>query len=261
MAKFLTREEEQRLFERYRRTGDKKIEARLLESQLGLVGRLTKLYRLKGIDRGDLFQEGAIGLLHAIRRFDPARGARLSTYAAHWIRAFEFRYTLANYRLVRIGTTQTQRRIFFRLAALRARLSSAGLEPTAPRLAALLGVDAKSVAETEARLEARDLSLDAPVHSDGDRTGISRLATAEVAADKALADYEVAEIVRFERDHYRSSLSPRRRALFDARFIDEGAPTLREMGDRLGISRERARQLEFKMLSELRARVLSTMAA
>jgi RNA polymerase sigma-32 factor len=261
MSTFLTPADEQQLFEEYRRTGDKQIESRLLESQLGLVGRLTSLYQLKGIDRRDLFQEGAIGLLHAIRKFDPSRGTRLSTYAAYWIRAFEFRYTLANYRLVRVGTTQAQRRIFFRLATVRARLSSAGIEPTASRLAALLGVDTKSVVETEARLNASDLSLDAPAYGDEGRSRISSMATADIAADQLLADYEVAEIVRFERDRYRASLSPRRLALFDARWVDEEPPNLREMGDRMGVSRERARQLEHKMLTELGDRVRPRVAA
>ncbi len=261
MDTFLSRQEEHRLFEEYRRTGDKKIEARLLQSQLALVGRLTQLYQLKGIDRRDLFQEGAIGLLQAIRRFDPSRGVRLSTYAAHWIRAYEFRYTLANYRLVRIGTTQVQRRIFFRLATLRARLTAAGIEPTAERLASLLGVDAASVVETESRLDARDLSLDAPLHSDGDTTRISRMATADAPVDERLADYELAAILRFERDRYRNSLDARRRTLFDARWVAEPAPTLKTMGDRLGVSRERARQLEQKMLGELGDRVRSKAAA
>ena len=261
MDTFVTREEEQRLFTEYRRTGDKKIEARLLQSQLALVGRLTQLYLLTGIDQRDLFQEGAIGLLQAIRRFDPTRGTRLSTYAAHWIRAYEFRYLMANYRLVRIGTTERQRRIFFRLSSLRARLSSAGIEPTASRLATMLGVDAKTVVETEARMDARDLSLDAPEHSYGDRTRLARFATAEPAADDALADEEIAAILRFERERFRDSLDERRRKLFDARWVDPSPPTLKAMGDRLGISRERVRQIEQRMLHDLGERVRAKVAA
>jgi RNA polymerase sigma-32 factor len=261
MDTHLTREEEQRLFEEYRRTGDKKIETRLVESQLGLVGRLAQVYLLKGIDPHDLFQEGAIGLLEAVRRFDPSRGTRLSTYASHWIRAYVFRYTLANYRLVRLGTTERQRRVFYRISALRARLVAAGLEPTPARLAGLLGVDAQTVSETEARMDARDLSLDAPEHTDSDRTGLSRLATSERPADDAIAEQEIAAILRFERDRYRGSLSGRQRELFDARWLQESPPTLKTMGDRLGISRERARQIERKMLNELGTRVRAKVAA
>ena len=256
----LTRREERQLFAEYARSGDRKIEARLVESQLGLVGQMARAYQLKGVDRRDLFQEGAVGLLYAIRRFDPARGVRLATYASHWIRAFQSRYLLANHRLVRVGTTDAQRRIFFRLAALRGRLSAAGLEPTPERIARILGVDADTVAKTQARLDARDLSLDAPA-GDSETLRIDRLAVDGVPADEALANDELRRIVKRERDRYRRTLSPRRRELFDARWIDEERPTLKEMGDRLGVSRERARQLEQKMLGELGERVRHSLAA
>ena len=256
----LTRREEQALFAEYARTRDPKLEALLVESQLGLVGQMARAHQLRGIDKRDLFQEGAVGLLYAIRRFDPARGVRLSTYAAHWIRAFQFRYLLTNYRLVRVGTTDAQRRIFFRLAALRGRLTAAGIEPTPERIAGMLGVDVATVRTTQARMDARDLSLDAPA-SDGETARVDMMAAATVPADEALADEELAGIVRVERDRYRQSLSPRRRQLFDARWVGDDRPTLKEMGDRLGVSRERARQLEQKMLAELGDRVRSRLAA
>lgn len=261
MDNHLTRREEEQLFAEYRRTHDKKLEARLLQSQLGLVGRLTQHYLLKGIDERDLFQEGCIGLLEAIRRFDPSHGTRLSTYAAHWIRAYVFRYTLANYRLVRLGTTERQRRVFFRISALRARLEAAGLEPTPERLASILGVDRKSVVETESRMGARDLSLEAPEHSDGDRTRMATMAAHDLPADEALAAEELGEILRSERDRYRDELSDRRRELFDARWMEEAPPTLKAMADRFGVSRERTRQLEQKMLHELGDRVRARVAA
>jgi RNA polymerase sigma-32 factor len=185
----------------------------------------------------------------------------LSTYAVHWIRACEFRYTIANFRLVRVGTTQAQRRVFFRVAALRARLSAAGLEPTAERLASMLGVDTACVAETAARLGAGEVSLNAPVRDDSDRTRLDALAAAQAPADEALGDEELAAILRGERDRFRASLSDRRRALFDARWLDDDAPTLKEMGDRMGVSRERARQLEQRMLEDLAERVREKLAA
>ncbi|MGZ3427994.1 MAG: sigma factor-like helix-turn-helix DNA-binding protein, partial [Polyangia bacterium] len=114
---------------------------------------------------------------------------------------------------------------------------------------------------TEARMDARDLSLDAPEHSDSDRTGLSRLATSERPADDAIAEQEIAAILRFERDRYRGSLSGRQRELFDARWLQESPPTLKAMGDRLGISRERARQIERQMLDELGTRVRAKVAA
>ena len=257
----LTQAQERQLFSEQRRTGDRKIEERLVRSQLGLVGKLTRHYRLGGIEYQDLFQEGLLGLLEAIRRFDPSRGVRLSTYAAHWIRAYELRYSIRNFRLVRVGTTQAQRRIFFRLAGLRARLSAAGIEPTPERLAAILHTDARLVAETEARLASGEVSLDARAHHDGDRTRLDELAASTAAADEILGDGEVAAIVRDERDRFRATLPARRLAIFEARWVDEPRPTLKEMGDRLGVSRERVRQLETKMLAELGERVRQRLAA
>jgi RNA polymerase sigma factor (sigma-70 family) len=194
---FLTREEEAQLFVAYRQSGgDKKIEARLLESQLGLVGRLTAAYWRAGVDRRDLFQEGALGLLRAIRRFDPARGVRLATYAAHWIHAYALRFALAN----------------------RGR-----------------------------------------PHDDDER--LERIAGHELPADEAVAAAEAAAIVRQERDRFRQSLDARHRALFDARWMSESAPTLKSMGAQLGVSRERARQLERRMLDQLGDRVGPRLAA
>jgi len=257
----LTREEERQLFEQYRRSGDKKIEERLVRSQLGLVGKLTQHYRLRGVEYDDLFQEGLLGLLRAIRRFDLSRGVRLSTYAAHWIRAYVFRYTIANFRLVRVGTTQAQRRVFFRLARLRARLAAAGIEATPERVAAMLGVDAQVVADTQARLGAGEVSLDARAYDDGERSRLDELAAVVPGADDVLGDEEVATVVRDERERFRDTLASRRRMLFDARWLADTQPTLKEMGERLGVSRERARQLERQMLDDLGDRVRQRLAA
>lgn len=259
---YLTRAEERQLFEEYRRTADKKIEERLVRSQLGLVGKLIQHYRLRGIEYDDLFQEGLVGLLRAIRRFDPSRGVRLSTYAAHWIRAYVFRYTIANFRLVRVGTTQAQRRIFFRLAGLRARLAAAGVEATPERVAAILGVEARVVADTQARLGGGEVSLDAHAYEHGERSRLDQLPDVGPAADDVIADMEVASVVRDERERFRDTLASRQRLLFDARWLaSDKPPTLKEMGKRLGVSRERTRQVERKMLDELGDRIRLRLAA
>jgi RNA polymerase sigma-32 factor len=212
---------------------------------------------VRGVDWRDLFQEGALGLLQAIRRFDPSRGVRLSTYAAHWIRAFQFRFLLANYRLVRLGRSHGERRIFFRLSKIQSQLAATGGEVSPERIAALLDVDEASVRTMQSRMSAREVSLDSRGSADDERaaTLLDRLPGDLPAADDALAAAELADIVRQERDEYRASLPARRLALFDARWMDDDRATLQEMGDRLGVSRERARQLEQKMLGELGARV------
>lgn len=255
MTRYLTREEEQKLLKRYRRTKDPRVEEQLVRSQLPLVASLARAHHADGIDVRDLIQEGALGLLQAIRRFEVGRGVRLSTYAAWWIRAYQYRYLLQNHRLVRVGTTQEQRRVFFRLAALRARLSAAGVEVTPERIAKLLGVGEDVVREMEPRLAGRDVSLDAPKRDGEVELRIDALVTGDVAADDAAAGKELAGIVRSERDRFRAGLQSRKRALFDARWMAEDPVSLQEMGERFGVTRERARQIEQKMLRELRERV------
>jgi RNA polymerase sigma-32 factor len=260
MATYLTQKQEQALFAEYHRTGDRRIEERLMHPLFGLVGQLVRAYLPNGMDARDLFQEGAIGLLQAIRRFDPSRGVRLSTYASFWIRAFMFRYMISNYRLVRFGTTQAERRLFFRLNTVRGRLEAAGLEATAERVATMLGIDREGIDETAARLDLVDVSLDVPVPG-REAPRVSTLPSPMLNAEEELAKKQQAAIVRAERERYRSTLDPRRRAFLDARFGDDDRVTLQEMGDRFGVSRERARQIEQKMLGELRVRMRRGLAA
>jgi RNA polymerase sigma-32 factor len=251
----LDRATELRLLADYRRTGDRQAEERLVRAQLGLVHSLARGHHAAGLDLDDLVQEGALGLVQAIRRFDAAHGVRLSTYAAWWIRAYQVRFVLHNHRLVRVGTTQAQRRLFFRLRTLRARLTAAGLEATPERLAELLHVDAAEVRALEPRLDGRDLSLDEPsLRSEGGRA-LHDLRAREPPADETAALHERDHLLRSERDRFRAGLDQRRRALFDARWLGDEAPTLEEMAARFGVTRERTRQLEQGMLAALRERL------
>jgi RNA polymerase sigma-32 factor len=260
MKDHLTRESEQLLLEDYGRSPAPMLEDKLLRSQLGLVWKLARQHRARGIDLEDLAQEGALGLLRAIRRFDPSRGTRLSTYAGWWIRAYQWRFLLQNHRLVRIGTTQTQRRIFFRLGRLRAQLEASGLEATVERIAKLIGVDVGAVREMDARLRGREQSLDAPTHADG-RSRVDELVAGGPLADEQLAAREMDVIVGSERDLFRKTLDKRRRILFDSRWVTLNPPTLSAMGILFGISRERTRQLEKKMLVQLGTRLSQRLSA
>jgi RNA polymerase sigma-32 factor len=255
----LDRATELSLLADYRRTGDRRAEERLVCAQLGLVHQLARGHHAAGLDFEDLVQEGALGLLQAIRRFDAAHGVRLSTYAAWWIRAYQYRFMLHNHRLVRMGTTQAQRRLFFRLRTLRARLTAAGIEATPERIGALLGVDAREVRALEPRLDMHDLSLNEPA-SANDRGRPWEPCAGEPPADETAWTRERDVIVRYERDRFRAGLDARRRALFDARWLGDEAPTLEEMGARFGVTRERARQLEQGMLSTLRERLRARLA-
>lgn len=256
----LSRQEEQALIERYRRTHDRAVETRLVRSQMGLVHHLARAHSVSATEREDLVQEGLFGLVKAIRRFEPARRVRLSTYAAWWIRAYQYVYIIKNHRLVRLGTTQTQRRLFFRIRRLRARLTAAGLEPTAERMSALLDATPGEVREMAERLDASELSLDAPAHGDNPEPVGARTAAMDAPADELAMARESERIVRQERDCYRAKLVGRRREVFDARWLVDDAPTLQALGQRYGLTRERMRQIERGMLDELRLQIAPRLA-
>jgi RNA polymerase sigma-32 factor len=260
-SQLLSRDEERRLMAEYQRTRAPQLEERLVRSQQGLVWQLARSHRVTGVDLEDVVQEGMLGLLEAIRRFDPAVETRLSTYAAWWIRAYQYRYLMRNHRLVRIGTTQAQRRLFFRLHGLQARLEAAGLEPTAERIAAILRVDVEEVREVQPRLAAREVALDAPARA-GDRdTRVAELAAHTLPADDGVQAREESDILRGEVVALRRGLDGRRRRLFDARWLGDEQPTLCDMGREFGVTRERARQLEQGILSDLRTRVAACVSS
>lgn len=251
----LTRAEERRLVDRYRRTGDARLEARLLRSQMGLVRMLAGAHLVDSSEREDLIQEGLMGLLKAIRRFDPTRGVRLSTYAVWWIRAYQYSSLLLNHRMVRLGTSQLQRRLFFRLRRVRAAMLAAGQEPTAESLGLVIGARPSAVRDMAARLDTRDLSLDAPAHRDRAGTIGDGLPAPGLRADELAMAHESERIVRQERDRFRVTLTKRQRAVFDARWVSDRAPTLQALGDRFGVSRERIRQIERALLDQLGGRL------
>ncbi len=164
----LTADEEHRLAEHYLKTGDVNAAARLVTANLRLVVKLAFEYRRAYRNIMDLIQEGNIGLMQAVKRYDPYRGVKLSSYAAWWIRAYILRFILNNWRLVKLGTTQAQRKLFFNLNKEKARLAAMGIEPTHAEVALRLNVDEKDVVEMDRRLASGDASLDVSI---GDSEG------------------------------------------------------------------------------------------
>jgi RNA polymerase sigma-32 factor len=251
---------ERALAREYRRTGSREIEDRLVRSQLRLVIRLANEYGNDDDSVEDLTQEGALGLLAAVRRFDPARGVRLSTYAGWWIRAYQLRWLVRNHRLVRIGKTAAQRRIFFNARGLRGVLESAGVQSGDRELARRLGVGENEVSETLERIEHEELSLDQPSLEDG-QTRLERLADDRIGPELEAEQAELHRLFDREASGFRASLKGRDRALFEARWLGDSQPTLASVGERFGVSRERARQLEQRILGQLRARLSSDFAS
>jgi RNA polymerase sigma-32 factor len=246
--------EERRLFLDYRRKHDKALEDRLVRSQLRLVAKLAREYARDEDDVAELIQEGSLGLLHAVRRFDPAHGTRLSTYAGWWIRAHQLRWLVHNHRLVRLGTTAAQRKLFFNLRGEQGRLEAAGADAGVDALARRLHVDRATVEQTLRRLNANDLSLDAPGR-DEQAAAIQRLPDTHPLPDVLVEAAERARIVAEEADRFRHTLRGRDLFLFERRWLTDEPATLQALGDQVGVSRERARQLEDRLLEQLRRRL------
>lgn len=250
----LTREEEHQLAVLYHETGDVDAAKRLVTSNLRLVVKIAYEYKRAYKNMMDLVQEGNIGLMQAVKHFDPHRGVKLSSYSAWWIRAYILRFILNNWRLVKLGTTQAQRKLFFNLNKERARLAAMGIEPTHEEIAKRLEVDTKEVREMDLRLSGGDSSLDAPV-GDGDGT-TSRLDLLKSGVDGPevqVGENQVLSMLREQLAAFRETLSGKDLIIFDRRMIAEEPVTLQELGEDFGVSRERVRQLEARISTKLRA--------
>ncbi|MDC3954691.1 RNA polymerase factor sigma-32 [Polyangium jinanense] len=250
----LTPEEEQKLTRHYAETQDVKTAARLVTANLRLVVKLAYEYRRAYKNIMDLIQEGNIGLMQAVKRYDPYRGVKLSSYAAWWIRAYILRFILNNWRLVKLGTTQAQRKLFFNLNKEKARLSAMGIEPTAGEIARRLSVDESEVVDMDRRLSSGEASLDAPV-GDSEGRSVSRIdlmPSYTTGPDAAFESHEMDEMVRERLAKFRETLKGKDVIIFDKRMAAEDPLTLQELGDEFGISRERVRQLEARLTTRLR---------
>ena len=251
----LSPDEEHSLAVQYSKTGDVNTAARLVTANLRLVVKIAYEYRRAYRNMMDLIQEGNIGLMQAVKRYDPYRGVKLSSYAAWWIRAYMLRFILNNWRLVKVGTTQAQRKLFFNLSKEKAKLTQMGIEPTHAEIAKRLNVDESEVIEMDRRLSRADASLDAPV-GEGDDKSTTRLdllpATAE-SPDTLTEDAEMQQILREKLEQFRTTLSGKDVSIFDKRMVADEPLTLQELGDEFGVSRERVRQLEARLTGKLRA--------
>jgi len=250
----LTAEEEHRLAEHYVKTGDVNAAARLVTANLRLVVKLAFEYRRAYRNIMDLIQEGNIGLMQAVKRYDPYRGVKLSSYSAWWIRAYILRFILNNWRLVKLGTTQAQRKLFFNLNKEKARLSAMGIEPTHAEVALRLNVDERDVVEMDRRLASGDASLDVSVGDSEGRqtTRMDLLSAAAPGPDQLTEGYELQELVRRHLDEFRTTLLGKELVIFDKRLVAEDPITLQQLGDEFGVSRERVRQLEARLTGKLR---------
>jgi RNA polymerase sigma-32 factor len=250
----LNREDEHRLATLYFETGDVDAAKKLVTSNLRLVVKIAYEYKRAHRNMMDLVQEGNIGLMQAVKRFDPTRGVKLSTYSAWWIRAYMLRFILNNWRLVKLGTTQAQRKLFFNLNKERARLTALGIEPTHEEIAKRLDVSKKEVREMDLRLASSDSSLDVPVgDSEGRQTSrLDLLPFGGEGPDSLVEKSQLLAMLREHLDTFRETLSGKDLEIFDRRMIAEEPETLQQLGDDFGVSRERVRQLEARIIGKLR---------
>ncbi|HEY8945748.1 MAG TPA: RNA polymerase factor sigma-32 [Polyangiaceae bacterium] len=250
----LSPEEERTLAVEYHKTQDVHAAARLVTANLRLVVKIAHEYRRAHRNLLDLIQEGNLGLVQAVKKYDPYRGVKLSSYAAWWIRAYMLKFILNNWRLVKIGTTQAQRKLFFNLSKEKAKLSAMGIEPTHAEIAKRLKVDESEVLEMDRRLARADASLDAPVGEGDDKstTRLELLPAIGDSPDRLAEDAELHEIMREKLDEFRRTLTGKDVAIFDKRLVADEPLTLQELGDEFGVSRERVRQLEARLTGRLR---------
>jgi RNA polymerase sigma-32 factor len=248
----LTREEEHRLAVEYKEFG--KIEAayKLVTANLRLVVMIAREYQRALRNLLDLIQEGNIGVMEAVKNFDPYRGIRFPSYAVWWIRAYIIRYIINDWRMVKIGTTQAQRKLFFNLQKEKDKLEAEGFTPGPKLLAQRLNVKEGEVVEMEQRLGNRDLSTDVPVGEDGEATLLNFLPDNKATPEESVATAEYRHVLGEKIEQFAGGLKDKELVIFRERLLNEEPLTLREIGERYGISRERVRQIEERLKKRLK---------
>ncbi len=248
----LDRDEETALARRYRRDGDLEAAHRLICGNLRFVVKVANEYRGYGMKLLDLIQEGNIGLMMAVKKFDPDRGIRLISYAVWWIRAYIQSYIVKTWSLVKIGTTQAQKKLFFKLKQTQAALLRLTGREDAEEIAQTLDVRNDEVDEMRRRLAARDTSLDVELIEGEHFTLMDTLADNSPNQETRLIEDEQRRRLSSEVHQAFDCLNDRERKIIQERILDESPRTLQELADDFGISRERVRQLEANALSKLR---------
>ena len=256
----LSREEEKELGIRYREHEDIEAAYKLVTGNLRLVVMIAREYQRATRNLLDLIQEGNIGLMEAVKKFDPYRGIRFPSYAVWWVRAYIIRYLINNWRVVKLGTTQAQRKLFFNLQKEKERLEAEGIVPGPKLIAQRLDVKESEVIEMEQRLASRDLSIDQPSDDESGATLLDVLPAGIETAEKQVADAEFRKEIGEKIHAFGAGLKDKEAVIFSERLLSETPLTLQEIGDKYGISRERVRQIEERLKKRLRAYLQSQIA-
>ncbi len=249
----LTREQEIELGRRIQEEKDPEAAYILATSNLRLVVKIALEFQKAWMQNlMDLIQEGNIGLMHAVKKFDPYKNVKFSYYASFWIKAYILKFIMDNWRLVKIGTTQAQRKLFFRLKKEKQSLIEKGFIPETKLLSERLGVTEKEVQEMDMRLDSWDLSLDEPLKDDSETERGEFISSDDESVEDLLARKEINNIIREKVELFKKKLTERELDIFDKRIYTDAPVTLQELGDKYGISRERIRQIENNIIKKFR---------
>ncbi|MEN8211866.1 MAG: RNA polymerase factor sigma-32 [Thermodesulfobacteriota bacterium] len=252
--RLLTREEEIELGKRIQEDGDQDAAYIMTTSNLRLVVKIAlDFQRIWMQNLLDLIQEGNIGLVRAVKKFNPYKNVKFSYYSSFWIKAYILKFIMDNWRMVKIGTTQGQRKLFFRLKKEKQRLIEQGFDPKPKLLSEQLGVSEKEVIDMDQRLANWDLSLDEPLKNDSNTERIEFINIETDTSEDRVAKKEIEDILHTKVEEFKKTLNDRELDIFDRRIFSDSPETLQQIGEIYSISRERVRQIENNILKKMKS--------
>ncbi len=257
-SRVLTKDEEIETAHRIKYHGDKEAEQKLVTGNLRLVVKIAMDYHRYHLNVMDLIQEGNVGLMRAVRKFDPDRGTRFSTYASFWIRAYVLKYLMDSWSIVKVGTKDSQRKLFFSLNKAKDKLERDGVAISSEVLAENLDVSAADIDDMQIRLTNGDVSLDESLYEGGDEL-VDTIASGE-DVEETVSEKQRTEMLREKMGEFKKLLDEKERYILEHRIMAEDPITLREIGERFSTSRESIRQLQTKISKNLTRNLRASMA-
>ena len=248
----LSKEEEEALTKAYYETRDPVLAHKIVTSNLRLVVKIALDFQKFWMQNFlDLIQEGNVGLMHAVKKFNPYKGVKFSYYASFWIKAYILKFIMDNWRLVKIGTTQAQRKLFYNLNKEKESLRALGFEPVPKLISKRLNVSEQDVIDMEQRMGSWEVSLDAPIKSDSEDSYLEFLPSEDPGVESLIENQEIGEKLKEKLDEFANTLKDRDKVIFEQRLLTEHPKTLQEIGEQFGVSRERVRQIEARLKKKL----------
>ena len=255
----LTKEEESKISRLVFDHHDMTAAQKLTVSNLRIVVKIASEYYNTYLNILDLIQEGNVGLLHAVKKYNPYKGTKFSTYASFWIRAYILKHIMDSWSLVKVGTTQGQRKLFYRLNGEKQRLEALGIYPTPKLLASNFGLKEREVEDMEQRLSYNDIALDVPVYDGSDETLMDRISS-DQNVEEIVSERHKSAVLSKMINEFKATLDDRDRYIFDHRVVADEPMSLREIGDSCRISRERVRQVQTKIIKRFKTHFQGSLA-